>query len=131
MSLVVDSSVWIDFFNGILTPQVKYLDLHLDREEVVVGDLVAVEVLQGFREEKDLRIASKLFESCSRVHFLNWEIALATVSNYRKLAALGKRPRKTIDVIIATYCIERNHQLLHSDKDFDELERFCGLQCVG
>ena len=130
MSIVVDSSVWIDFFNGRSSPHVEFLDLHLDKEEIVVGDLIAVEVLQGFRYDKDVKAASKVFDLCSRVHLLNWEFAMSSTSNYRKLTTLGRRPRKTIDVIIATYCIERCHQLLHSDRDFDDLEKYCGLECV-
>lgn len=116
--ILVDSSVWIDYFLGNDTPQVEILDRSLGVRIVGVGDLVLTEVLQGFRSDKDYRIARSIMDELSLVEMLGKELAIKSAENFRKLRKMGITIRKTADVIIATYCIERSVPLLFSDKDF-------------
>ena len=116
--IVVDSSVWIDYFAGKNTPGVEKLDSLLGEELIAIGDLMLVEVLQGFRADKDFRRARKLLLSLTVVNMLNTTIALKSAVNFRALRKKGITVRKTVDSIIATYCIENKIALLHSDKDF-------------
>lgn len=116
--IVVDSSVWIDYFTGNDTPGVEKLDSILGSDLVAIGDLMLVEVLQGFRSDKDYRAARKLLLSLSVLSLLNTEIALKSAANFRKLRRKGVTVRKTVDTIIATFCIENDLSLLHSDRDF-------------
>ncbi len=125
--IMVDSSVWIDYFNGAENQEVKYLDSILGIKSVVVGDLILTEVLQGFRNDKDYRNAKRLFSSLPVYQLSNEDIALKSVDNYRALRKQGITIRKTIDTIIATYCIENKIQLLFSDKDFKPFNEKMGL----
>lgn len=119
--IIVDSSVWIDYFNGTLTPQTNRLDILLSQQLIGTRDLILAEVLQGFREDKDYQIALQLFQSLEFYNMLNKKLALQTAQNYRFLRKQGITVRKTIDVMIETFCIENNCSLLHSDKDFDKM----------
>lgn len=116
--ILVDSSVWIDYFLGNDTPQVEILDRSLGVRAVGVGDLVLTEVLQGFRNDKDYRIAKSIMDELTVVEMLGKELAIKSADNFRKLRKMGITIRKTADVIIATYCIEHKVPLLFSDKDF-------------
>lgn len=124
---MVDSSVWIDYFNGDENPEVKYLDAILGIKPVVIGDLILTEVLQGFRNNKDYRNAKQLFSSLAVCQLSNKDIALKSADNYRTLRKQGITIRKTIDTIIATYCIENKIQLLFSDRDFKPFNKNLGL----
>ena len=128
--LVVDSSVWIDFFTDAPRPAVELLDHLLARGEVriVVPDLVLYEVLRGFRHERDHREARALMESLSLEATGGAELARAAASHYRGLRASGVTVRNSIDVLIASFCIERDYALLHRDRDFDSFERLRGLR---
>jgi predicted nucleic acid-binding protein len=116
--ILVDSSVWIDYCNGQETPQTIRLDLLLDSELLGIGDLILAEVLQGFRLDKDYETAKMLLTSLTMFDLLGKEQAIASAENYRFLKKRGITIRKIADVIIATLCIENNHFLLFSDKDF-------------
>ena len=116
--VVVDSSVWIAYFNGAITPETQPLDVLLGHEPVGLGDLILVEVLQGFRLDKDYETAKRLLTSLTIFDFLGQDIAIRAADNYRALRKRGITVRKTADVIIATFCIEHDFPLLHSDKDF-------------
>ena len=116
--IVVDSSVWIDYFTGKNTPEAEKLDSVLGEDPIAIGDLVLTEVLQGFRTDKDFRKAKELLMSLNVVNMLDTTIALKSAVNFRTLRKKGVTVRKTIDTIIATYCIENKLPLLHSDKDF-------------
>jgi len=116
--ILVDSSVWIDYFLGKDTPQVEILDRSLGVRAVGVGDLVLTEVLQGFRSDKDYRIAKSIMNELTIVEMLGKDLAIKSADNFRKLRKMGITIRKTADVIIATYCIEHKVPLLFSDKDF-------------
>ena len=128
--ILVDSSVWIDYFNGQLTVQTDYLDQILGKELIVVGDIILLEVLQGFKSDRDFAIARKALEVFPLRNMLGREIALKSVNNYRLLRKKGITIRKTIDIVIGTFCIENNIKLLHSDKDFEPLSKFLHLKKV-
>ena len=126
--ILVDSSVWINYFNGISSPETERLHSLLGKEILVTGDLILIEVLQGFRSDKDFNTASHLlltlpvFELCSK------ELALKCASNFRFLRKNGITVRKTIDVIIATFCIEHGQPFLYADRDFEPFRKYLGLK---
>lgn len=124
----VDSSAWIDFFNGRDTAVVSALHGLLGRQLLVTGDVVLVEVLQGFRTERDINVAHRLLHTLDIEPVLGHDLAVKCARNYRTLRSRGVTVRKTIDVIIATFCIERGYRLLHNDRDFKPFARHLGLQ---
>lgn len=126
--VVVDSSVWIDFFNGRSTPAVEQLDALLGVQPIAVGDVILVEVLQGFRSEQDLATARQLFRSIPVLDMVGKANAFKAAENYRRLRQKGITVRKTIDGIIATACIEANLPLLFSDRDFQPYVEHLGLE---
>lgn len=126
--ILVDSSVWIDYFTGKNTPTADRLDSLLGDELVAIGDLMLTEVLQGFRADRDYRQARKLLLSLSVLNILDTAIALKSAANFRVLRKQGITIRKTIDAIIATYCIENGVPLLYSDKDFEPFREHLGLK---
>ena len=128
--ILVDSSVWIDFFNGRTTPQTHKLTTLLGETEVVVGDLVLCEVLQGARSDAHARALEKTLAEFDCVALLDPELAIAAAANYRKLRALGVTVRKTVDLVIGTFCLERGYELLHCDRDFDCMETHLGLRVL-
>ena len=126
--ILVDSSVWIDFFRGTDTPQVDRLDSLFAIERIVVGDLIMTEVLQGFRTERDFKQARKTLDTFMFVELGGLDIAVQAAKNFRALRGLGLTVRRTIDTIIATWCIENGHSLLHSDRDFEPFAAHLGLK---
>ncbi len=126
--IVVDSSVWIDYFIGAENTQTNTLHARLGNQPVAAGDLILAEVLQGFRKDKDFKNAKMLFESVRIFEMLDVDIAIKSAENFRKLRKKGITVRKTIDTIIATYCIEENIPLLYSDRDFKPFVKHLGLQ---
>jgi len=129
--LVVDSSVWIDYFRSAdENPAVELLDQLLDHGEVrlVVPDLVLFEVLRGFRHERDFRQARLLLETLDVESATDPALALAAAQHYRSLRAQGVTVRSAVDVLVATFCIERDYALLHRDRDFDAFESMRGLR---
>lgn len=125
--IIVDSSVWIDYFCGSDTPQAERLDSVLGIKPVAIGDLILTEVLQGFRHDKDYKIARKAFEDVTIFDMLGTQMAIKTAENFRALRKKGITVRKTTDVIIATFCIEKKLPLLFSDKDFRPFVKYLGL----
>ena len=125
--IVVDSSVWIDFFNGVSTPEVDRLDALLGVTPLAIGDLILVEVMQGFRNERDVATARQLFRSLALLPLLEGSNSWKAADNYRQLRRKGITVRKTIDGIIATACIEANLPLLFSDRDFQPYVEHLGL----
>ncbi|NNK97683.1 MAG: PIN domain nuclease [Xanthomonadales bacterium] len=117
--IFVDSSVWVDYFNGRQSAETDYLDSLLGREPIAIGDLVLIEVLQGFKKDKDYKTARELLTSLTVFTLGGQKIAIKSADNFRLLRKRGVTVRKTIDVLIATFCIEKNLPLLHSDKDFE------------
>ncbi len=128
--ICVDSSVWIDYFNGRMTKQTDCLDSLLGREPVVVGDLILAEVLQGFRNEEDFNRAKELLACFLFRPMLGKDLAIKSAENHRHLRKKGITVAKTIDIMIATFCIENDLPLLHSDKDFEPMARHLRLETV-
>jgi len=128
--ILVDSSVWIDYFNGAETSQTDWLDSSLGNIPIVIGDLILIEVLQGFQSDKDFKIARDLLLGIPFVQLGGQSLALESAMNYRYLRKKGITVRKTIDVIIGTFCIHNKLMLLHSDRDFDPMVKFLGLQII-
>lgn len=126
--ILVDSSVWVDYFNGKATPQTDFLDSLLGAEPVAVGDLILAEVLQGFRSDADYATAREMLASLTIYELLGAKLAVKTAGNYRALRKRGITVRKTADAIIATFCIERRTPLLYSDRDFDPFVKHLGLK---
>ena len=126
--ILVDSSVWIDYFRGTATPQAERLDTLLGTEPVATGDLILTEVLQGFVSDRDFNQAKKLLTSLVVVDLVGQAIAIQAAKNFRVLRAQGITVRKTIDTVIATRCIESRLSLLYSDKDFDPFVEHLGLR---
>ena len=128
--ILVDSSVWIDYFRGTTTAQTEILDALLGEEPLAIGDLILTEVLQGFNRERDFKDAREMLTALTVVELGGEEIAIQAARNFRALRKLGVTVRKTIDTVIATRCIERGYDLLHNDRDFDPFARHLGLVVV-
>lgn len=126
--ILVDTSVWIDFFNGRDTAEVSLLDTALGNEAVAIGDLIALEILQGFKSDSDYATAKEMLGSLSIYEMLGETAALRCAENYRILRKKGITIRKTADVIIATFCIDNGFPLLFSDKDFIPFVTHLGLR---
>ena len=128
--ILVDSSVWIDYFNGQDTPAVERLDQLLGIQPLAIGDIILTEVLQGFRQDKDYTTAKDLLLSLTIFQLTNTNLAVRSADNFRTLRKQGITIRKTIDVIIATFCIEEKHSLLFSDRDFLPFVKHLGLGTI-
>ena len=126
--ILVDSSVWIDYFRGVRTPSSDRLDALLGEEALATVDVVLTEVLQGFTSDRDFDTALRLLTSLEIVPVMGETTALDAARNYRRLRMLGVTVRKTIDTLIATRCIERSDALLYSDRDFDPFVAHLGLR---
>lgn len=126
--ILVDSSVWIDYFNGHVCIETDRLHELLSEELVLTGDLILIEVLQGFRSDRHFRAASELLGGLAYADLGGREVAFTAADHYRKLRRAGVTVRKTIDVAIATFCILRDHRLLYTDRDFDPMVEHLGLQ---
>ena len=128
--ILVDSSVWIDFFRNRPTAQAEWLDKNLGDEGLVVGDLILAEVLQGFTDNKGFNEARRLLGRLEQLAIGGTELAIEAARNYRRLRGLGCTVRGTVDVLIATRCLADGLHLLHSDRDFDAFELHLGLRVV-
>lgn len=126
--ILVDSSVWVDYFNGQASRETDLLDSLLGSEPVAIGDLILTEVLQGFRSDAAYRTAKRMLAQLVVYDLLGARLAVKTADNYRALRKRGITIRKTADAIIATYCIEHGIPLLYSDRDFDPFVRHLGLR---
>jgi len=127
---IVDSSVWIDYFGGRLTPQADLLHAALGQQAIGVGDIILCEVLQGYGRQQDFDAARQALLQFPVYIIGGIDIALKSAENYRLLRRRGITVRKTIDCLIATFVIERGFSLLHSDRDFDAFEDHLGLHVV-
>ena len=128
--ILVDSSVWISYFNGKINPQTDCLDSALGKKIIIVGDIILVEVLQGFKNDRDFQKAKELLSNFQLMEMLGRELAIKSAENYRLLRKKGVTDRKTIDVIIGTFCLYHNMSLLHDDRDFDPLIKYLKLNAV-
>jgi predicted nucleic acid-binding protein len=128
--VLADSSVWIDYFRGVMNWQTDRLDWLLSAQPVALGDLILTEVLQGFDRETDFQRARSLLSVLPLYELGGYQRCLQAANNYRTLRRRGISVRKTIDVIIATGCIEWSLELLHNDRDFVPMEQILGLKVV-
>lgn len=126
--ILVDSSVWIDYFRSADTPQVALLDSLFGRSPLAVGDLIAAEVLQGVRDERQFKLVRKTFEAFEHIDLAGYDLAVKASENYRSLRLLGITIRKTMDTLIATRCIEDGLILLHADRDFAPFAQHLGMK---
>jgi predicted nucleic acid-binding protein len=128
--VIVDTTVWIDYLRGTENPETIWLDQELTRQRLGLTDLILCEVLQGIRDSalfaqvRDELLTFHLFETGRK------ELAIASALNYRKLRDQGYTVRRTIDCLIATFCLQAGHELLHRDRDFDSFEKALGLRVV-
>ena len=128
--ILVDSSVWNGYFNGSKTPQTDWLDSALGNTPLIIGDLILTEVLQGFHSDNDCQTARKLLLNIPFLPMGGRDIALESAINYRLLRGKGVTVRKTINIMIGTFCIHYQLSLLHTDRDFDPMVRFLGLEII-
>jgi predicted nucleic acid-binding protein len=126
--VLVDTSVWVDFFNGVATPEVEALDGLIGSGAILIGDLILAEILQGFARDADYRRARAVLLELPYTDLAGREVAIAAADHYRSLRAKGVTVRKTVDMIIGTYCLLGGHVLLHSDRDFDVMEKHLGMR---
>ena len=125
--MLVDTSVWIDYLNGHISPETDFLHLAIQSHQVYIGDLVLTEVLQGFQLDKEFEKAREALGKLLVLTLVGPENAILAARNYRLLRKKGLTIRSTIDCLIATYCITNEVPLLHSDRDFSPFEQHLGL----
>ena len=119
--ILVDTSVWINYFNGLSTKQTDSLDRILSDQTVLLGDIILTEILQGFDSEKEFQLAKQALDPLDCVQLGGKSLAIKAASNFRFLRSKGITIRKTVDMLIASWCMEQNIELLHHDKDFDRI----------
>ena len=125
--ILVDSSVWIAHLRGALTPATVKLETAVVSEPILVGDLILLEVLQGARDDLHAARIEHGLRRFEIVPLLDADLASRAARNYRRLRDMGITIRKTNDIIIGTFCIERRCSLLHDDRDFAPMEEHLGL----
>ena len=128
--IIVDSSVWIDHLNNRVTPEVRHLRALIGREAILIGDLILLEVLQGLRDGREAALVERALRRFDVAPMLDPDLASRAAANYRRLRGRGVTVRKTADLVIGTFCIERGHALLHSDRDFLPMQVHLGLRVV-
>lgn len=126
--ILVDTSAWIDYFNGVVNPETEYLDSILTEEPVLVGDIILSEILQGVRKDEEFDQVLSALSSFEIAKMINPDLAVQSARNYGLLRKRGITIRKTIDCFIATFCMEMGCWLLHRDQDFDPFEEHLGLR---
>lgn len=125
--IIADTSIWIDYFNGIESEYTDALDAGLTEGIIAIGDIIFLEILQGFKSDKDYKLASKTLATLEQYEMFGHKQVIKAAENYRKLRKKGITIRKTNDVIIATFCIENKMPLLFLDKDFNPFVKHLGL----
>ncbi len=128
--VIIDTTVWVDYFNGVASPPAEWLDRELDRQRLGLTDLILSEVLQGVRDEREAADTRRELLKLEVFATGGVPLAVAAARNYRTLRARGRTVRRTIDCWIATFCLLNDHSLLHSDSDFDPFETFLGLRVI-
>ena len=126
--ILVDTSVWIDYFNGVANVKVELLDNALYNQSVLVGDIILTEILQGFNKDKDFNQAKQALQYLNCVQLVDEDLAIKTATNFRYPRSKRKTIRKTVYMLIGTWCIEHEVELLHNDKDFDHMATFLPLK---
>jgi predicted nucleic acid-binding protein len=128
--VIIDSTVWIDYLNDVDSPEARWLDAQLDQQRLGLLDLMLCEILQGVGSDAKAKLVLEHLKGFAILETGGIDLAVAAAANYRALRSKGRTVRKTIDCIIATFCIREGHQLLHSDRDFDAFEQRLGLKVI-
>jgi predicted nucleic acid-binding protein len=128
--VIVDTSVWVDFLNGVTNPESEWLDLNLERERIGLTTMVLAEILLGLRDDREAALVQAQLAQCEIIDLLDAALAVEAAHHYRRLRVAGRTVRTTIDVLTATYCIREQHSLLHRDRDFDIFEERLGLNVI-
>jgi hypothetical protein len=128
--IIVDTTVWIDYLNGVKTPQTDWLDTEVERQRLGLTDLILCEILQGVKNEEQATETRRELMKFEVMPMSGIDLAVAAAQNYRKLRAQGRTVRKTVDCLIATFCLLNGHTLLHNDRDFDPFEEMLGLRVI-
>ena len=125
--VLVDTSIWVDYFRGVYSPQTDRLNELFNEERIAIGDLIIVELMQGFKTRSQVAAARQIVSRLEYVDLAGRNIAFKAADNYRFLRDKGITIRKTIDIIIGTFCIENHFELLHNDRDFEPMADYLGL----
>ena len=128
--ILVDTTVWVDYLRGVVTSETTWLDSNLDRERLGLTDLILCEVLQGVKDDDDFQRVRRELLKCEVFATGGIALAVASAKNYRRLRAHGSTVRRTIDCLIATFCLQNGHSLLHNDRDFTPFEKVLGLAVI-
>ena len=128
--VIVDTSVLVDFFNGVTNPETEWLDLRLEHERLGLTSLILTEVLMGMGNEREAAAIEADLMEFELIELHERQLAVDAAKNYRLLRSAGRTVRKTIDLLIATQCIRHHHSLLHRDRDFDAFEEHLGLSVI-
>lgn len=128
--VIVDTTVWVDYFRGVTTRETEWLDSELDRQRLGITDIILCEVLQGVRNEAEATNVERQLLKLEVFHTGGSDLTREAARNYRTLRSRGHTVRKTLDCLIATFCIREQHSLLHRDRDFDPFETFLDLSVV-
>jgi predicted nucleic acid-binding protein len=128
--VIVDTTVWIDYLQGIRNPESDWLEAELDRQRLGLTDVILCEVLQGVRDEATATAVERQLLKLEVFQSGGVDLARESAKNYRTLRERGHTVRKTIDCLIATFCLREQHSLLHRDRDFDAFERFLNLSVI-
>jgi len=128
--VIVDTTVWISYFNGLRTPHTDWLDIQLTRQRLGLTDLIVCEVLQGVRDDRKWQQLRRDLLKFEVFETGGVDLAVAAAHNYRTLRRQGLTVRATIDSLIATFCLLNDHELLHDDHDYDAFESALGLKVV-
>ena len=128
--IIVDTTVWIDYLNGVKTPQTDWLDTEVERQRLGLTDLILCEILQGVKNEEQATETRRELMKFEVMPMSGIDLAVAAAQNYRKLRAQGRTVRKTVNCLIATFCLVNGHALLHNDRDFDPFEEMLGLRVI-
>jgi len=128
--VIVDTTVWVDYFQGIRNPETDWLDAELDRQRLGLTDIILCEVLQGVRDESSANDVERRLLKLELFEAGGADLAREAARNYRALRSRGRTVRKTIDCLIATFCIRERYSLLHRDRDFDPFEQFLDLSVI-
>ncbi|MGH8674757.1 MAG: type II toxin-antitoxin system VapC family toxin [Burkholderiales bacterium] len=126
--VIADTSVWVDFLRGSKAAHCDRMALLLDDQSIALCDRVLQEVLQGVRGEREFRTVSARLLALPCFNLGGHALAIVAARNYRRMRSLGVTPRSATDVLIATFCVEEDHELLHNDRDFDFIAKHMGLK---
>ena len=128
--IIVDTTVWVDYLRGTRTPHTDWLEANLTSGRLGLTDLILCEVLQGITTDSQFDAVQENLLRFEVFETGTVEVAVEAALNYRRLRAVGRTVRRTIDSLIATFCLMEGHALLHNDRDYDPFEDVLGLRVV-